>query len=504
MTGPIENQGTPPTAPTGFGASDSGSVEIPQIPQRFHFEGVALVGRTESGPSIVDGLSLALDADGITIMGPGPETRRTVLWSVVSAASCGTPGATPSGRTATPLDLTSSHRTVRFFLYGDRVRDADIRSLIGLLPTWVGSAPPWQSPPPPVHATLPPPPVHATLPPPPVPATLPLPLPFAPPPPPLYYPYPVGGQFPVPYPMVNPYAVQYPWGTVPMAPDHPAPRKGRRRAGMLIGAAMILLGAGGLAAFELAGGQTPSVAAHPPTSSRTPDQRLANQVMLTQSDLPVGWLVSPANSGSIGNSPSDRKAQAQFVSNFAQCMGVTADQAASLSGGPAADQTAQMSSPVFEGPSTGSIAPSTAPGQLLELVTNADIVKTHADEVRDFGLFTNPRFPNCEAAMTASLAQLGVNDASGGTDAPGPATATVVNLVAPKGEQVEGITMHFAITANSAHIPVEVDFLIVGSDRIEGQLQTFAVGTQFPGDVLSASVSTFEQRVATQGNSASA
>jgi hypothetical protein len=262
-----------------------------------------------------------------------------------------------------------------------------------------------------------------------------------------------------------------------------------------VAAAVLLVAAVGLAVGLSRGGHhTSTTTAAKPVS---PDQRLADQLMLTRGDLPTGWTVSSGNGG--GTSQSDQSAEQQIATTFVQCMGITPGQAASALGAQAADQTAQTTSPVFVGPGANS---GTISG--TELQTSASVVKTHTDEVNDFALFANPQFPQCNAALTASELQLGLNDATGGTDTAGPATATVVALTAPGGEQVFGLTMSFDVTASTTTIPVVVDQLMVGSDRVEGQLVAFALGTQFPGDVLSSSIDTFEHRLATQGGGATA
>jgi hypothetical protein len=100
--------------------------------------------------------------------------------------------------------------------------------------------------------------------------------------------------------------------------------------------------------------------------------------------------------------------------------------------------------------------------------------------------------------------QMGLNDASGATTPAGPATATVVPLTAPDHEQVLGITMSFTVTAGTTAVPVVVDQLLVGSDRIEGELVAFAIASPFPSDLLSSTIATFEQRLVSQGGGASA
>jgi hypothetical protein len=47
---------------------------------------------------------------------------------------------------------------------------------------------------------------------------------------------------------------------------------------------------------------------------------------------------------------------------------------------------------------------------------------------------------------------------------------------------------------------VVVELVVLGSDRIEAQLQALAVDGPMPGAVVSGSVATFEQRVAARGH----
>ena len=188
------------------------------------------------------------------------------------------------------------------------------------------------------------------------------------------------------------------------------------------------------------------------TQTTSPDQGLANQLLLTAKDLPAGWQAGD-NSG--GTSQHDLAVQDQINKTFNHCMSITADQGNVALGrtGPGSDRPGCL--PAVARPN-GVIARRRRsnhhargqPGQpsTLELQTDANIVKTHADEQRDFALFTSPKFPQCNAAAVAAALQLGLNDATGGNATPGPATAKVVDLVAPRGEQVMGVTMQFTIS----------------------------------------------------------
>ena len=270
----------------------------------------------------------------------------------------------------------------------------------------------------------------------------------------------------------------------------------------------LIVAGGGLAAILVAvtNHNTPSIS-HV-TQTISPDQGLANQLMLTAKDLPAGWQIGD-DSG--GTSQHDLAVQDQINKTFSSCMSITVDQGNVALGGQAQDQTAQAASPPFLAPTPTSPGPgaTTAPGlsgpvSTLELQTDADIVKSHADEQRDFTLFTGSKFPQCNAAAVAAALQLGLNYATGGDATAGPATAKVVDLVAPPGEQVMGVTMQFTISDGTNQIPIEVDQLVVGTSRTEAQLQALAIDAQFPSDVLSAAISTFEMRVAAQGTGTTA
>jgi hypothetical protein len=214
--------------------------------------------------------------------------------------------------------------------------------------------------------------------------------------------------------------------------------------------------------------------------------------MLNRNDLPHGWTINTGASGS--NSRQMRTAEAAIARAFAGCMGITDQQGAAVLGGPASDQTAQTSSPVF-------VAPASAqnPGFAVELQTTARIVRTRRNAQDDAGLYANARYPQCVATAVAAEVQLGANSASGQNDQPGPASASSVDLHAPAGEQFSGLLISFTVSDRSTTVPVEVEDVSLGTDRIEAGLQALSIGGQIPSDVLSSSVWTFEQRVASRG-----
>jgi hypothetical protein len=279
----------------------------------------------------------------------------------------------------------------------------------------------------------------------------------------------------------------------------PARRPGgkRRLNTLLIGIALIGSGVG-LATYLYERGavthEVHAAATRPRTRPRmTPDQRLADRIMLNRSDLPVGWEVEPGPV-SADDSPGLESGEATITLAFAGCMGVTDRQATVVLGGQSSDQTAQTASPVFGAP------PSIAdPGFALQLQTAASIVRTHFDEQSDLALFANPRYAGCASKAIASELQLGLDGSAGTGQRPGSATGTLVSLPRAPGEQVTALRVTCTVVENGATVPVEVEAVLVGSDRVEAELEAFAIGGPIPGGVVDSSVEAFEQRVSTGG-----
>jgi len=436
---------------------------------RFRFDGVTMVAGGGPVASGSEGLTISFDERGIEITGPHRGDRRLVRWAEVTSMSIGVAAPDPAGHVVLPLDVTSVGRAVRLLIGTDPLRTVQLSAL----EEWLARRPvppPW----PPAVA------------------------------PDVAYPvYRRGGAY-----GAAPYSAAYgaaPYSAAPY-PEAPygrpvdrhvqsPPRRRRRRrlATLLVGIAF-LLGAVGLA-FGLSRIGTRSTTVTPAAPRVSSDQRLANSLMLTRNDLPQGWSVSSDNSGS-GNSRHDQIVEREITDAFSRCMGITADQGAVLLGGQAADQTAQTTSPIYLSPS-----PAAQSGYTLELQTAAAIVRTHGDEMGDLSLWARPGYPQCTANAVASELQLGVNDATGGNDQPGPATASVLSLPSLAGVQTVALVMTFTVSDRSTPLPVEVEAVTLGSDRIEAQLQAFAVGGPIPSDALTAPLSAFEARVEGQGRS---
>jgi hypothetical protein len=64
---------------------------------------------------------------------------------------------------------------------------------------------------------------------------------------------------------------------------------------------------------------------------------------------------------------------------------------------------------------------------------------------------------------------------------------------------VTALRVTCTVVENGATVPVEVEAVLVGSDRVEAELEAFAIGGPIPGGVVDSSVEAFEQRVSTGG-----
>jgi len=292
-----------------------------------------------------------------------------------------------------------------------------------------------------------------------------------------------------------------PWGGIGTPGGRHRSRK--RNRSLLVVALVLVVGSIGLA-VALSNPRPTQRSVVQPAANPSPDQLLAQGLLLTQQDLPSGW--QPGTASGPAPSAAAQSAQLQIDQAFTSCMGVSPRDAGVLLGGQAADQTAQASSPVFVGPAPGATAPAGGQGQgaILEIQTGVAVVRTQLEEQHDLGLFGLPRLPGCTAALAASELQLGLDQASGASATPGASTGSFVPLAAPSGLRVIGVTMSLTLIEAGHAVPVVVDQLIVGRDRVEAQLQAFAVGSTFPPSLLASSITNFEDLISSPGSRTSA
>jgi hypothetical protein len=474
----------PPPAVEG-----AGPVTVPEA-DVFRFDRVDRAGGRLHGPRTRRGLSLDFDDRGIEVFGPKTGRRQTIRWSDVAWASVGPAAVDADGRTETPIDVESTDGLVRYLVKSEGPLAVTMAALEIQLARWTGpgrSAPIPEAVADSVSTAAPAPPASGPAPPtmlPPVGA--------------VRYPPPA---FPPEYAQPSRYAFDTtgPTGTWPLEGEDATTggRKRTRRTVTLVVALVLLVSGVGLAVGLSVTGTTTTtgVATAPsPNPAKTSDERLAQQLLLTRGDLPAGWRAS-TDPGADANSPALQQGEARITKSLARCMGITDAEGAIVLGGQAPDQTAQTSSPIFVAPTSATA------GTAVELQTAATVVRSHSDEAQDFDLFDNPKYPQCAATASAEELQLGVNQTSGGDSQAGPATVSPLDLPATSGVQQSGLLMAFSVVDGTATVPVQVESITLGAHRVEAGLEVFAIGGQIPDQALSASISTFERRVASDGAS---
>jgi hypothetical protein len=93
---------------------------------------VYLEGATPDGPAVVGHLSVIVDTDGITFLGPEAGERRTVGWERTSPLEFGAPAALPDGEQATSLEFVVDGRPLRLLVpskKGPHRADEDVASV---------------------------------------------------------------------------------------------------------------------------------------------------------------------------------------------------------------------------------------------------------------------------------------------------------------------------------------------------------------------------------------
>ena len=454
----------------------------------------AAEGDEADGDALGHGLTLSFDDRGIEVTGPNDGDHRSIRWSDVEDVSFGTAVTGSEGATETPLDLTLTSGPVRYLVRSDGPVAVVMAALEIQVTRWTV---PGRTDPPgrPVVVAPPPPPSSSP--------TTPLSdgLPYPPPTGPAGYPPPApyGFDTSAPIPPYGPFGSTSPFDPSspfdPYRANVPAGGRKRTRRTVTLVVALVLVASG----VGLAVGLAASGTSHPPKGAAagpalSPDEHLAQQLLLTRSDLPVGWQTS-MNPGTAANSPALQQGEARITDSLARCMGITDAEGAIVLGGEAPDQTAQTSSPIFVAPTSGTAQTA------VELQTAATVVRTHGDEQQDFALFANPKYPQCAATASAEELQLGVNQTSGAGDQAGPATVSTVQLPGASGLQQSALLMAFTVVDGSATIHVQVESISLGAHRLEAGLEVFAIGGQIPSQSLAASIATFERRVASGGAS---
>ncbi len=79
-------------------------------------DGVVVSGTTPDGPAAVSGLSLVMDARGMTVIVPGGGQPRTAPWTSVSVPRVSSTATLPDGTPATALAVNAGGRPLEFLV----------------------------------------------------------------------------------------------------------------------------------------------------------------------------------------------------------------------------------------------------------------------------------------------------------------------------------------------------------------------------------------------------
>src|SRR5271154_6380189 len=79
-------------------------------------DGVVVPGTTPDGPAAVGGVSLVLDARGVTVIVPGGGHPRTAPWTSVSVPRFRSSATLPDGTPATALAFDAGGRPLEFLV----------------------------------------------------------------------------------------------------------------------------------------------------------------------------------------------------------------------------------------------------------------------------------------------------------------------------------------------------------------------------------------------------
>ncbi len=83
---------------------------------------ICVVANTPSGISVVPGVALVADEDGVAVVGPDPSARHLLPWPALSGFTCQEQSTLPDGRPATVLEVELAQgRVLRFLVPVEKV-----------------------------------------------------------------------------------------------------------------------------------------------------------------------------------------------------------------------------------------------------------------------------------------------------------------------------------------------------------------------------------------------
>jgi hypothetical protein len=432
------------------------------VPVALQFNGVTMESLTRGPVSTVPGLTMRLDAGGLTVSGPSLDAVRTLPWTEIVGPRCGEPGVLPDGSPAVAVSGTVGGRFLRWLVPADQMpagrATALDRALANLThapdpsdedPAWWGAQP--------RHG------LSAAV----------------------------------------PYAATPPPYTA--APPLRSPAVSSGWAVWVLAAVVVVLVAAAILLPLTTHGTVKSAGTPGAPSGSSDNREVAAQVNLVRSDLPQGWEVDSSGGplsgilGSPGQSPSRRLTPAEqqqlikITRQYEQCVGVSAAEDQIFgSSGPA--PSAEVSSPAFAGPSSGPVI--YAGSQAAVFSSSGPVTAAAAQIIR-------PAFPRCFGAALGQEIVLGgqASEASTGVSYGSP---QVRPLALPRrtGATAVGVdvTVPLTVTADGSSSSVQLGAAIVVGGRLEANLVTYSGPSGFPAALSGKLTADLERNVATEGD----
>jgi hypothetical protein len=423
-----------------------------RVDGRVRLDEVYLSGSTRQGPAVVGGLTLVADNSGLTVHGPQPTSVMTMPWGRATGITLRQPATLPDGRGAVALEVGVEGRALRFFVPESGLGPEGIGALRRDLST-LERVPPIVLSPKPATRVVPPPPG-----------------PLAP--------HSQTGPDAPGTGLVEARGDGREGGERAVGDDHAvageprdtlvAPKHSRRPKRGLEGQHVLGASADG----TLAGGPIPVGNHHQPTRPRarlkviaavlallaaagagvvyvlqvrdggsgagnSHDSLVASEVNIEPGELP-GWkgvagtiagALGASGFRSVGSAASKSLAgssvPALAVAGFERCSGITqsdADATLTLLGfseglAPAASETAEASSPLFEDPSATSTSTS----------SSVMVFGTSAEEVAEIAVMARPGFGGCYSKFLDSV----IPDLNGGATAGIPLAYVAIGSARP-------------------------------------------------------------------------
>ena len=272
-----------------------------------------------------------------------------------------------------------------------------------------------------------------------------------------------------------------------------APR--RRRRWLVIVIVVVVLAA---AAAGLAIGLTGSTSSAPPVSHPDGDRQVAQQIALTQGDLPSGWTVDHSSDGplsgllSTGNSaltPAEQQQAETISTQYEGCMGIPASEDR-IFGSAGAIPTAQAASPAFAAPGA---AESVEAGSTVDMFARPAAVQADEAQISAAG------FPRCFGAALGQLLTAGSSTGTSSSVLIGTPQVQALTLAQQAGVRTVGVDLVIPVVHSGTSTPLQFGVVLIDGGRAEATLVTFASPGTFPSALTASLAGTLAAHVAAYG-----